>query len=229
MNIVMFGLPACGKGTQAALLKETFGYEAFSTGEMLRRMKEMPGEIGESLRALPPGTFASDELILKAVAEELKDQRFAKGVIFDGFPRTVAQAQALEGMGYPIDAVVNLDARAEELIERGVNRRVHAGSGRIYNLKSAPPKAPGLDDATGEPLTWRDDDKAEVMARRFSDYETKTLPALEFLSARCAAPGGPELIKLDAMRPSAEVFADLKRRLEGLGASPVADRPGLKM
>lgn len=218
MNIVMFGLPACGKGTQAAKLKEAYGLETFSTGDMLRRMKERPGPIGDSLRALPTGSFASDELILKAVAEELQDPRFAKGVIFDGFPRTVEQAKALEALGRPIDAVAHLRANENDLIERGVNRRVHLSSGRIYNLKSAPPKKSGRDDVTGEELTWRDDDKAEVMERRFADYRAKTMPALEFLSAQCKANSGPVMIELDAMRPSDEVFEELSAAIEAARA-----------
>lgn len=214
MNIVMFGLPACGKGTQAALLKKAHGLESLSTGDLLRRMKEAPGEIGDELRALPTGVFASDELILKAVSEELRDPKFAKGVIFDGFPRTVEQARALEKLGRPIDLVAHLKADEEALIERGVNRRVHVPSGRVYNLLSAPPKASGLDDETGEALVWREDDKEAVMRRRFADYRSKTLPAFEFLSAQSAGGAGPRVVELDAMRPSAEVFAQLSLAVE---------------
>lgn len=211
MNIVMFGLPACGKGTQAALLKEAYGLESFSTGDMLRRMKREPGPIGDALRALPTGVFASDELILSAVAEELKDPKFANGVVFDGFPRTVEQAMALKALGRPIDLVVHFEANEEDLIERGVNRRVHVASGRVYNVKSAPPKRDGLDDETGEELLWREDDKEEVMRRRFADYRAKTLPALAFLSAPGVALASAQI---NAMRPASEVFSELRDAVE---------------
>lgn len=206
MNIVIFGLPACGKGTQAQRLKEQWGLTAFSTGDMLRDLKTKEGAVADSLRALPPGSFASDELIIAAVQEEVKLEKYQNGIVFDGFPRTLPQAIAFEKMGVKIDAVISLVAIEDELIQRGVQRRIHPASGRIYNLTSAPPKRDGLDDVTSEPLIWRDDDKEEIMRKRFKDYHEKTTPALKALQQWCEKEGGPRWIEVDAMRPADEVF-----------------------
>lgn len=218
MKIALFGLPACGKGTQAQLLSEAFGFVQLSTGDMLRQMKELPGSLGDKLRALPVGTFADDSLILEAVATELENPKYAKGVIFDGFPRTAAQAKALLEMGVGLDAVVYFKADEDALVERGVNRRVHTASGRVYNLKSAPPKVSGVDDVTGEPLTWRDDDHAVVMRHRFADFHNKTMRALSVLKAVCLPGSGPVYTELDANLPSSTVFERLQHELAAIHA-----------
>lgn len=228
MKIALFGLPACGKGTQAQLLKEHYGFEQLSTGDMLRQMRQQPGEIGDRLRALPVGTFADDSLILQAVKVELTDEKYRNGVIFDGFPRTAAQASAMLEMGVALDAVVYLKADEERLIERGVNRRVHLPSGRLYNLKSAPPKVHGLDDVTGEPLTWREDDKEEIMRRRFKDFADKTLPALDVLKEVCTPGSGPIYMELDAHQCSEDVFELLELELASVKAAATIRSGSLK-
>lgn len=218
MKIALFGLPASGKGTQANLLKENYGFEQLSTGDMLRQMKEQPGPLGERLRALPVGTFADDALILEAVKVELTKDKYKNGVIFDGFPRTAAQAEAMLAMGIELDAVVYFKANEEQLIERGINRRVHISSGRLYNLKSSPPKNPGIDDVTGEPLTWREDDQEDIMRRRFKDFHDKTIPALNVLKAACKPGSGPVYTELDACKPADAVFDLLQLELMAVKA-----------
>lgn len=228
MKIALFGLPASGKGTQAQLLKENYGYEPLSTGELLRSMKESPGAIGDKLRDLPVGTFADDDLILQAVKEELTKAKYKKGVIFDGFPRTAKQAEAMLDMGIALDAVVYLRADENLLIERGVNRRVHMPSGRLYNLKFSPPLTPGVDDLTGEPLTWRADDKEDIMRRRFQDFSDKTLPALNALKSKCALGNGPVYTELDATLDSDSVFELLQLELSAIKAIQIIRNGDIK-
>lgn len=195
-KVALFGLPASGKGTLAQALREEYGYEQLSTGDMIRRLRLEPGEVGAALRALPTGAFADDDLMIKAVMEELALPKYAKGVVFDGFPRTLAQLLSMDKAGVALDAAIYLVADEEALVERAVNRRVHVASGRVYNVKTAPPRAAGLDDATSEPLTWREDDHEEFLRGRFADYWSKTHPVVEELSRRAAA-GGPPLTTID--------------------------------
>lgn len=179
MRIVLFGPPASGKGTQAYLLKNALNVPHLSTGDLLRAVAKEDSEWGEQVRAVPVGHFASDELIVALLKNELAKPQYANGVILDGFPRTRAQAQTMQDMGLEMDAVVNLQVNEDALTQRIVNRRVHPSSGRIYNLLFDPPLQEGTDDLTGEPLVHRDDDKLEVVQQRFADYRNKTLPAVE--------------------------------------------------
>lgn len=214
MKIALFGLPACGKGTQAKKLEANLGLSQLSTGDLIRRLRvEDHGPVGDELRALPVGVFASDELMVRAVAQALDEPMYANGVILDGFPRTLAQAQAMTAMGMILDAVVYFNADETALIERAVNRRVHLPSGRIYNVRSAPPQVDGKDDVTGEPLTHREDDHEDVVRRRFADFYGKTLPALDYLKDRCSAGSGSMYIELNAMDDPAVVYERLELEL----------------
>lgn len=186
-RVALFGLPASGKGTLAKKMQEQWGWEPLSTGDMVRRMRSEQTPIGEKLRALPPGTFADDALILDAVKLELENPKYAKGVIFDGFPRTLAQLDAMEAVGVELDVALYLEADEDELVARAESRRVHIPSGRVYNIKTAKPKQEGVDDVTGEPLTWREDDHEEVARRRFADYWLKTHPIVETLRKQAEA------------------------------------------
>jgi adenylate kinase len=215
-TIALFGLPASGKGTLAQRLMERTGWEQLSTGDMIRRMRKEPGPIGDELRALPVGSFAGDALIVAAVKEELLDPKYAKGAILDGFPRTMAQLRALDQAGARVDAAIELESDQDALVERAVMRRVHLASGRVYNLISAKPKVEGLDDVTGEPLTWREDDRAEVIRRRFKDYDDLTAPvAREF--ARRAQSGELAAASIDARGSAEEVWEQARAFLEGSG------------
>lgn len=214
MKIVLFGLPASGKGTQAQRLQEQLGIAHISTGDMLRHMRQQPGPIGDELRALPPGSFASDPLILNALREHLADPRFAKGVLLDGFPRTLPQAQAMASMGVAADAVIFLNADPEKVVERAIYRRVHPASGRVYNDLFNPPRVPGHDDVTGEPLVHREDDHETIVRERLNDYVRKTQPAIDFLKAQAASGKGPAWIEVDANQSADRVFTEILAGLQ---------------
>lgn len=210
MNIVLFGLPASGKGTQSQFIENKYGIPQLSTGDMLRRIaKEDQTELGEQVRAVPVGEFASDELIIKAIKEELKKDKYEKGVVFDGFPRTEQQANKMIDMGIIPDAVVFLKADEEKVKERTVNRRVHIESGRVYNLITSPPVTEGIDDVTGQSLTHRDDDKPEYIEKRFKDFNEKTMPAFLTLKSLCKYGSGPVLVEINALQDKDKVSHDL--------------------
>lgn len=210
MNIILFGLPASGKGTQSKFIEEKYGIPQLSTGDMIRRIaKEDKTIIGEKFRAIPTGHFASDELIIEAIKEELKNDKYKNGVVFDGFPRTETQAKKMIDMGIIPEAVVFLKADEEKLIERAVNRRVHLESGRVYNLITNPPSTEGLDDVTGELLTHRDDDKLEYLSKRFSDFNEKTIPAYLTLKSLCKYGSGPVLVEINGLQEQSKVSHDL--------------------
>lgn len=211
-RVALFGLPASGKGTLAKKMQEQWGWEPLSTGDMVRRMRSEQTPIGEKLRGLPPGTFADDSLILAAVKQELDDPKYAKGVIFDGFPRTLAQLDAMEAVGVELDAAIYLEADEDELVARAESRRVHIPSGRVYNIKTAKPKREGFDDVTGEPLTWREDDHEEVARRRFADYWLKTHPVVERLREG-AAIGKLRFIQIDGRGDPSQAWAVAERFL----------------
>lgn len=210
MKIIMFGLPASGKGTQSQLLTEYLHIPQLSTGDLLRSLKETDTTaIGDEVRAILVGEFASDELILRAIKEELNKEKYKNGVIFDGFPRTKNQAEKMIEWGIIPDAVVFLNANENDLIERAVNRRVHVASGRIYNVKDNPPLVEGKDDITGEALTHREDDQPEIILKRFEDFKNKTMPAYKHLESLCLYGEGPVLVKINAERNKKQVFRDL--------------------
>lgn len=210
MKIVMFGLPASGKGTQSQLLTDYLHIPQLSTGDLLRYLKENDhSELGDEVRAIPVGEFASDELILRAIRDEIAQEKYKNGVIFDGFPRTQKQAEKMIEWGILPDAVVFLNANENELVERAVNRRVHIPSGRIYNIKDNPPKIENKDDVTGEPLTHRDDDQPDIILKRFEDFKNKTMPAYKYLESLCLYGSGPVLVKIDASHNKKKVFRDL--------------------
>lgn len=209
MRIVLFGPPASGKGTQAYLLKEALNIPHLSTGDLLRRVAKENTELGNEVRAVPVGHFASDDLIVRLLKAELEKDEYSNGVLLDGFPRTKAQALTMQEMGLVMDFAVNLVVNEDILTQRLVNRRVHPGSGRIYNLIGAPPKVDGIDDVTGEPLVHRDDDKLEVVQQRFADYRNKTVPAVEVFRN-----SGVRWIEVNGEQDSAVVFDQIMGQLK---------------
>lgn len=210
MNIVLFGMPASGKGTQSQFIESKYGIPQLSTGDMLRRIhKEDQTELGDKVRAVPVGQFASDELIIEAIKEELKKDKYEKGVIFDGFPRTENQAKKMIDMGIVPDAVVFLKADEEKVKERAINRRVHIESGRVYNLITNPPVNDGVDNVTGDLLTHREDDKAEYIEKRLKDFNEKTMPAFLTLKSLCKYGSGPVLVEVNGLQEQDKVSHDL--------------------
>lgn len=181
MRIILLGAPGAGKGTQAQLIMEKFAIPQISTGDMLRAAVKAGSALGiEAKKVMDTGGLVSDDIIIGLVKERIAEPDCEKGFLFDGFPRTLPQAQALVDAGISIDYVVELDVEDEEVIERLSGRRVHPASGRVYHLKYNPPKEEGKDDVTGEPLVQRDDDKEETVRKRLEVYQSQTRPLVDF-------------------------------------------------
>ncbi len=181
MRLIFLGPPGSGKGTQAKFVCADQGIPQISTGDILRNAIAQQTELGlEAKKVMDRGDLVSDDVILGLVDERLTEPDCAKGCLFDGFPRTIAQAKGLEDMGVSIDAVVELQVDAEQIVRRATSRRVHEPSGRIYNIISSPPKVEGVDDETGEPLIHRDDDKEETVRNRLNVYREQTAPLVDF-------------------------------------------------
>lgn len=193
MRIILLGGPGAGKGTQAGFIKEKFGIPQISTGDMLRAHVKQGTELGRQAKAvMDAGGLVPDEIIIGMVKTRLLDDDCRNGYLFDGFPRTIPQAEAMQAAGVKIDAVVEIAVDDEEIIRRMSGRRVHPGSGRTYHQVFNPPKVAGHDDVTGEPLIQRDDDKEEVVRNRLQVYHQQTRPLVDFysgLSSRDATAG----------------------------------------
>ena len=187
MRIILLGGPGAGKGTQAGFIKEHFGIPQISTGDMLRAHVRQGTELGRQAKAvMDSGGLVSDQIIIGMVKTRLQDADCRNGYLFDGFPRTIPQAEAMQAAGVRIDAVVEIAVDDEEIIRRMSGRRVHPGSGRTYHQVFNPPKVAGHDDVTGEPLVQRDDDKEEVVRQRLRVYHEQTRPLVDFYSGLSA-------------------------------------------
>ena len=181
MNVILLGPPGSGKGTQAQLISERFGIPQVSTGDMLRTAIAEGTELGKRAEAvMAAGILVSDEVILGIVDERLKRADCANGALFDGFPRTIAQAEGLQDMGTSIDVVVELNVPDTEVVKRISGRRVHEPSGRVYHIEFSPPQETDKDDVTGEPLIQRPDDAEETVYERLAVYQRQTAPLIEF-------------------------------------------------
>jgi adenylate kinase len=203
VNIILLGPPGAGKGTQSAGLVERHGMRQLSTGDMLRAAVKAGTPLGlAAKKVMDAGQLVSDDIIIGLVKERLKEPDCAKGYLFDGFPRTIPQADALKEAGVALDCVLEIDVADAEIIERMSGRRVHPGSGRTYHVRFNPPKVAGKDDVTGEDLVQRDDDREEVVRKRLDVYRQQTRPLVDYYSKWAA--GG------DARAPR-------YRRIEGVG------------
>ena len=181
MKLILLGAPGAGKGTQAAFITEKYGIPQISTGDMLRAAVKAGTPLGlEAKKVMDAGQLVSDEIILGLIKERLKQPDCAKGFLFDGFPRTIPQAEALRTQGVDLDYVMEIDVPDEEIIKRMSGRRVHTASGRTYHVVFNPPKVEGKDDVTGEPLVQRDDDKEETVKKRLEIYHSQTKPLVDF-------------------------------------------------
>jgi adenylate kinase len=203
MRLILLGPPGAGKGTQANFIKEKFGIPQISTGDMLRAAVKAGTPLGlAAKKVMDEGRLVSDDIIIGLVKERLKEPDCRKGYLFDGFPRTIPQAEAMRDAGVAIDFVLEIDVPDAEIIERMSGRRVHVASGRTYHVKFNPPKTAGKDDVTGEDLIQRDDDKEETVRKRLEVYHSQTKPLVDYYS-RWAATG-------DARAPK-------YRKISGLG------------
>jgi adenylate kinase len=203
MRLILLGPPGAGKGTQAAFIKERFGIPQISTGDMLRAAVKAGTPLGLAAKqVMDAGGLVSDDIIIGLVKERLKEPDCAAGYLFDGFPRTIPQADAMKAAGVRVDVVLEIDVPDADIIDRMSGRRVHLASGRTYHVKHNPPKVAGRDDVTGEPLIQRDDDKEDVVRKRLEVYHAQTRVLVDYYS-RWAATG-------DAAAPR-------YRKVEGVG------------
>ena len=183
MRVILLGGPGAGKGTQANYIKEKYNIPQISTGDMLRAHVKAGTELGQAAKKImDEGGLVSDDIIMGMVQERIKDDDCKNGYLFDGFPRTIPQAEALKAAGVPIDAVVEIDVPDEEIVKRMSGRRVHVASGRTYHVIYNPPKVEGKDDETGEDLIQRDDDQEETVLARLKIYHDQTEPLIAFYS-----------------------------------------------
>ncbi|KAA0873834.1 adenylate kinase [Nitrincola tapanii] len=181
MRIILLGAPGAGKGTQAQYITEKFGIPQISTGDMLRAAVKAGTPLGiQAKQVMDAGGLVSDEIIIGLVKERIQEADCAKGFLFDGFPRTLPQADALKDAGVKIDAVVEIDVDDEEIIKRMSGRRVHPGSGRTYHVVFNPPKVEGQDDVTGEELVQRADDQEDTVRQRLNVYHDQTKPLISY-------------------------------------------------
>ncbi|QKZ03403.1 adenylate kinase [Pseudomonas eucalypticola] len=192
MRVILLGAPGAGKGTQAKFITEKFGIPQISTGDMLRAAVKAGTELGIKAKSvMDAGGLVSDDLIIALVKERIAQADCAKGFLFDGFPRTIPQAEALVSAGVELDHVVEIAVKDEEIVQRIAGRRVHEGSGRVYHIVYNPPKVAGKDDETGEDLVQRKDDTEETVRHRLSVYHEQTEPLVAFYQKLAAAQGKP--------------------------------------
>jgi adenylate kinase len=216
MRLILLGPPGAGKGTQANVIKERFNIPQISTGDMLRAAVKAGSPLGlAAKKVMDSGQLVSDEIIIGLVKERLKEPDCAKGYLFDGFPRTIPQAEAMRSSGVAIDFVLEIDVPDEEIVTRMSGRRVHPASGRTYHVKFNPPKIAGKDDATGENLIQRDDDKEETVKSRLDVYHSQTRPLVDYYSSWGAksGAGAPKYRKISGTGPVEEIS---RRALDAL-------------
>jgi adenylate kinase len=208
MRLILLGAPGAGKGTQANFIKEKYNIPQISTGDMLRAAIKAGTELGMAAKkVMDAGQLVSDDIIIGLVKERLKDADCANGYLFDGFPRTVAQADAMKDSGVAIDYVLEIDVPDELILERMTGRRTHQPSGRVYHVKFNPPQNEGVDDVTGEPLVQRDDDKEETVKKRLAVYHNQTEVLLGYYNkwAQSGLPGAPKYRKISGVGPVEQV------------------------
>ena len=198
MRLILLGAPGAGKGTQAQFIREHFGIPQISTGDMLRAAVKAQTPLGiAAKKVMETGALVSDDLIIGLVADRLKEPDCGNGYLFDGFPRTIPQADAMKNAGVAIDHVLEIAVPDSDIIERITGRRVHPGSGRIYHVHFNPPKAEGIDDASGEALIQRDDDLEETVRKRLEVYHNQTEVLISYYSgwaergSRAGEPAAP--------------------------------------
>jgi adenylate kinase len=187
MRLILLGAPGAGKGTQAAFICQQYGIPQISTGDMLRAAVKAGTPLGLAAKqVMDSGGLVSDEIIIGLVKERITQADCAQGFLFDGFPRTIPQADAMKAAGVKLDLVLEIDVPFDAIVERMSGRRTHPASGRSYHVKFNPPKVEGKDDITGEPLVQRDDDREETVKKRLDVYAAQTRPLVDYYSAWAA-------------------------------------------
>ncbi len=199
MRLILLGAPGAGKGTQANYIKEKYGIPQISTGDMLRAAAKAGTPLGLAAKKLmDAGELVPDDIIINLVKERIKEKDCANGFLFDGFPRTIPQAEAMKAAGVALDYVVEIDVADAEIIKRMSGRRVHLASGRTYHIVFNPPKVAGKDDVTGEELIQRQDDAEETVKKRLSVYHSQTKALVDYYSnwARSGEKGAPKYVRI---------------------------------
>lgn len=217
MRIILLGAPGAGKGTQAAVICQHYGIPQVSTGDMLRAAVKAGTPLGlEAKKIMDAGGLVNDDIIIGLVKDRISQPDCANGFLFDGFPRTIPQAQALKEAGVALDAVLEIAVPDDHIIERMSGRRVHLASGRTYHTIFNPPKVSGCDDVTGEPLIQRDDDKEETVRKRLDVYQNQTQPLVHYYQewAQSGDASSPKYQRIAGVGSVAEITS---RVFEALG------------
>lgn len=217
MRLILLGGPGAGKGTQANYIKEKYQIPQISTGDMLRAAVKAGTELGKEAKGyMDSGGLVPDEVIIGLVKERIQESDCQKGFLFDGFPRTIPQADAMKAAGVAIDAVVEIDVPDEEIIKRMSGRRVHLASGRTYHVTFNPPKVEGKDDETGEPLIQRDDDQEETVRKRLDVYHAQTEPLVEYYKkwADSGEAGAPKHVRIEGVGKVEEIRDQIFKALD---------------
>lgn len=210
MRLILLGPPGAGKGTQAAFICQKFGIPQISTGDMLRAAVKAGTAMGVAAKkVMDAGGLVSDDIIIGLVKERLAQPDCAGGFLFDGFPRTIPQADAMKAAGVKLDVVLEIDVPEAAIVERMSGRRVHMASGRTYHLKHNPPQVEGRDDVSGEPLIQRDDDKEETVRKRLQVYQSQTRPLVDYYAAWAATgdPAAPRCARVSGTGSVEEITA----------------------
>lgn len=219
MRLILLGGPGAGKGTQANYIKEHYQIPQISTGDMLRAAVKAGTELGLKAKGfMDSGGLVPDDVIIGLVQERIKEPDCAKGFLFDGFPRTIPQADAMKEAGVSIDAVVDIDVPDGEIIKRMSGRRVHLASGRTYHVVFNPPREEGKDDVTGEPLIQRDDDKEATVRKRLEVYHSQTEPLIDYYKNWQSSkdPAAPRYIRIDGIGKVGEIRDQIFAALDSL-------------
>ncbi|WP_460045393.1 adenylate kinase [Pseudomonas sp. S2_H01] len=214
MRVILLGAPGAGKGTQATFITKQFDIPQISTGDMLRAAVKAGTELGLKAKSvMDSGGLVSDDLIIGLIKDRLSQPDCTNGCLFDGFPRTIPQAEALKNAGLAIDHVVEIKVDDEEIVQRISGRRVHEGSGRVYHTIHNPPKVEGLDDVTGEPLVQRKDDVEETVRHRLSVYHAQTEPLVEFYKKLEEKDGTPKFSSIPGVGSVEQITSKVKEAL----------------
>ncbi len=208
MRLILLGGPGAGKGTQANLIKEKYKIPQISTGDMLRAAVKAGTPLGQQAKkVMEAGDLVSDDIIIGLIKDRIRQPDCANGYLFDGFPRTIAQAEALQTEQIPVDYVVEIAVSDDEIIKRMSGRRAHLASGRTYHVIFNPPKIEGNDDVTGEPLIQRDDDKEQTVRKRLEVYHSQTEPLVGYYSdwSHRGDPAAPRYVRIDGVGTVEEI------------------------
>ena len=214
MQIILLGAPGAGKGTQAKFISDHFNIPQISTGDMLRASVSKGTELGLKAKVLmEKGELVPDDLILDLVKDRISEKDCANGFLFDGFPRTLDQANALKDKGIKIDCVIEIMVGDDEIIQRMSGRRVHTASGRTYHIKYNPPKQENIDDETGEPLIQRPDDNEETVRKRLAIYHEQTSPLIDFYKKSSLVQNGNKYIEVNGVGDISTIQEQIKKAL----------------